>query len=105
MTEGFQLEQEWVLIGDFTDPLLGSMWAEETAYGGNSYALHLINSFSFSDWIENYVGYQIPFADEETVSIFAAMEEVQRMPCYPEYGSIQIIKDTVVIKCQSLTSN
>lgn len=103
MTEGFRSDMEWVLIGDVADPLLGSMWAEETAYGGNSYALHLINSFSFSDWIENYIGYNIAFASEDTIAAFTAMEEVQHMPCWPDYGSIQIIHDTVIIKFQSVS--
>lgn len=102
MTEGFRPDMQWVKIGKVEDPLLGSMWVEEAAYGGNSYALHLINEFSFSDWIENYIGYHIPFASEETVLEFASMQTVQDMPCWPAQGSIRIIEDTVVIKCQDL---
>ena len=49
----------------------------------------------------NYVGYELPMADQQTLEALAATEEVQAMPCYPNAGSIRILGDILVVKFQN----
>ena len=98
MTEGFTTDKQWAMIGDIQDPLFGSPWQEEITYTGMGYTEYLLNQYSRNDWIENYVGYHIPRADDETLAALAETEAVRTMPVYPNAGSIKVIGDTVVIK-------
>lgn len=43
-------------------------------------------------------GFAPPKADPED---YADLPEVQVMPCYPDYGSIQLINGTVVVKLKN----
>lgn len=102
MTEAFTTELKWAMIGEIEDPLLGCYWEYELDYGGIEYTDSLLRRYSWSDWIHNYYGYEIPVADEDQVAELRATAEVKRMPCWPNQGSIKVIGDTVVIKCQEL---
>ena len=62
------------------------------------YSQYLLNQYSRRDWIENYIGYDIPRADAQTIAVLAETEEVRAMPCYPNAGSIRVIGDVVVVK-------
>lgn len=104
MTEGFTPDKEWAMIGDIDDPLFGSPWEEDAFYGGLGFTEYLLNQYSRNDWIENYIGYEIPVADAEEISRLNSLEQVQNMPCWPSEGSVQVIGDTVVIKFQNLDS-
>lgn len=98
MTEGYTTDKQWAMIGDIQDPLFDSPWQEEISYTGLGFTQYLLNQYSRRDWIENYIGYDIPRADAETIATLAETEEVQSMPCYPNAGSIRVIGDIVVIK-------
>ena len=98
MTQGFDTEKEWALIGSISDPLLQNGWMDGVTYGGNRFTEDLLNQYSRLAWVNNYVGYKIPAASEETVAALAASDAVKAMPCWPNQGSIQVIGDTVVIK-------
>lgn len=98
MTEGFTTDKQWAMIGDIQDPLLGGPWNDELSYDGFWFTEHELNEYCREDWIENYLGYELPMADDETVAALAGSEEIKAMPCYPNAGSIQVIGDTVVIK-------
>lgn len=100
MTEGYTTDKQWALIGDIQDPLFDSPWDEEITYTGLGFTQYLLNQYSRRDWIENYIGYDIPRADADTVVALAETEEVRSMPCYPNAGSIRVIEDTVVVKFQ-----
>ena len=39
-------------------------------------------------------------ADEAEILELSASDEVREMPCWPNAGSIKVIGDKVVIKCQ-----
>lgn len=101
MTEGFTTDKQWALLGDIQDPLLGGVWNDEISYIGFWFTEHELNEYSRKDWIENYIGYDLPFADAQTVQDLAETEEVQAMPCYPNAGAIRVIGDTVVVKFQN----
>ena len=98
MTEGYTTDKQWALLGDIQDPLFGSPWEEELTYTGLGFTEYLMNQYSRRDWIENYIGYDIPRADAETIAALAETEEVKAMPCYPNAGSIRVIGDAVVVK-------
>ena len=102
MTEGFTAEKKWVFIGNVDDPLLTSFWNWETRYGGNSNVNGLVNGYNKAAWLQNYLGYYIFLADEDTAYNMAQTEEVKAMPCWPDQGSIQVIGDSVVVKFQEL---
>lgn len=103
MTEGFTAQKDWALIGEIDDPLLGSHWDEEADYGGNGSSPYLLINYSRNDWFENYIGYKIPLANEETVASLVQTDEVKEMPCWPSEGSIRVVDDVVVIKFQELS--
>lgn len=68
-------------------------------YGGKGSTY--INAYSRNRWIQQYFGYKIPIANEETVRKLKKQPEVKEMPCWPDSGSIKVIDDTVVIKLQN----
>lgn len=98
MTEGFRPDQKWVLLGRYSDPMMSYAWDNAPAYEGIASPSRLVNSYSWSSWIRHYVGYSVQWVDDQTREQLLAKEVVQEMPSWPEYGSIQIIDDTVVIK-------
>ena len=102
MADGFTPDMEWALFGDFEDPLLGCYWEYEMTYGGVEFTQWLLNRYSWWDWIHNYYGYAIPTASDEKIRVLAQSDAVRAMPCWPADGSIQVVGDTVVIKCQEL---
>lgn len=103
MAEGFDTEKEWALIGSISDPLLQSGWTDGVTYGGNRFTDDLLNQYSRLAWVNNYVGYSIPAASEETIAALAASDEVKSMPCWPDQGAIRVVGDTVVVKFQELS--
>lgn len=98
MTDGFTTDKQWAFLGEIEDPLLGGVWNDEISYVGFWFTEHELNEYSRNDWIKNYIGYDLPLADHQTVRNLADSEEVKAMPCYPNAGSIRIIGDTVAIK-------
>ena len=104
MTEGFTPEKDWAILGDVNDPLLHSAWEEDAFYDGLGFTQYLLNQYSRNDWIENYIGYDIPEASEERIAELAESQEVRSMPCWPSEGSVKVIDDTVVVKFQELGS-
>lgn len=100
MTEEFTPEKKWAMLGDIDDPLFGGPWEYEITYGGLGFTEYLLNQYSRNEWIKNYIGYDVPLADNETIAALNQTEEVQNMPCWPSEGSIKVIDDTVVIKFQ-----
>lgn len=104
MTEGYTTDKQWAILGDVQDPLFGCPWDEEITYTGLGFTQYILNQYSQGDWIENYIGYDLPMASEEAKLELVATEEVKAMPCYPDAGSIRIVGDTVVVKFQDITA-
>lgn len=102
MTEGYTTDKQWALLGDIEDPLFGGPWNYEITYSGLGFTEYLLNQYSRNEWIENYVGYRIPTADQQTLEKLADSATVKEMPCYPNAGSIRVIGDTVVVKFQDI---
>ncbi len=100
MADGFTPEMGWAFIGEIEDPLLNCYWKYEMTYGGIEFTEWMLNRYSWSEWIHNYYGYEIPIVSDEKLNVLTRSETVRGMPCWPANGSIQVIGDTVVIKCQ-----
>lgn len=105
MTEGFDTDKKWAIIGNLEDPLLNNWWQYVPTYAGNANVYRLFNSYSRSAWIKNYFGYSIPWADEQTISDIQETEEFNNMSVWPNEGSIKVIGDTVVIKLQDQSTD
>ncbi|MDO4188914.1 MAG: glucosyltransferase domain-containing protein [Lachnospiraceae bacterium] len=97
--DGYTPELKVALVGDhFEDPTFkaGALMGEFFDISGK-----LDTNISYFNNIyiwTSYLGFTpevIEFKDSEYLS---EMDEVKKMPCYPEDGSIAIIGDTVVIK-------
>lgn len=99
MTEGFDTDKEWAFIGEIDDPLMWFSWSSGLTCGGNAAPEDLLNCHSTMAWINQYFGYAPPVASEERIQALSQTEAVRAMPVWPNAGSIQVIGDTVVIKC------
>lgn len=102
MTDGFSTDLEWAFIGEIDDPLLHCYWQYEMTYGGIEFTEWMLRRYSVGDWIRNYYGYTYTEVDEATTNTLSNMEEVKNMPCWPNEGSIRVMGNTVVIKCQNV---
>lgn len=102
MTEGFDAEKKWALIGRIEDPLINSPWEYELSYGGAFDTERTLNDVSQYSWFWNYVGYRMPTVSEDEITQLSTTAAVKEMPCWPSQGSIKVIDDTVVIKFQEL---
>lgn len=98
MTEGFDTEKTWAMIGDLSDPLLNDRWSEANTYGATSSTSGFLETMSRMRWIENYLGYQVPLADDRTVAELEKSDVVSSMPLWPDQGSIRVVGEYVVIK-------
>ena len=58
----------------------------------------LINIYSRENFLRYYLGFDIPFADEEECAALAEDPRVQAMSGYPYEGSVQKIGDCMVVK-------
>ena len=96
MTDGFDTSKKWVFIGKVNDPLLYNKWQEAPLYGGNG--PYLQTTYSRDCWIGYYDGYAVPLIVGDEANAIAERAEVKAMPCYPDYGSIKVIEDMVIVK-------
>ncbi len=56
------------------------------------------DSYSYSAFLNYYLGLAIPTASAEEVALIQQTEQFQNMPVYPYYGSTAVIGDTIVVK-------
>lgn len=56
------------------------------------------DSYSKERFLEQYVGFAIPFASQAEEAEIAASPEFAEMSVYPYYGSMKKIGDTFVVK-------
>ncbi|MDO5400307.1 MAG: glucosyltransferase domain-containing protein [Eubacteriales bacterium] len=103
MTEKFDADKKWALLGNIQDPLLDSPWEYELSNGGLFGTERTLNDISRYYWFWTYIGYRLPMADAETIENLRALPEVKSMPCWPAEGSIKVVGDTVVIKFEELS--
>lgn len=102
MTEGFTPDKKWAFIGKIDDPMLSGVWSGVSTAGGIAKPSSLVNAYSRAEWFDMYLACHVEEEDSEITSALAQTEEVKAMPCWPSQGSIRVIGDTVVIKCQNI---
>lgn len=106
MTPGYTADHQWAFLGQIDDPKLYNIWNQEPTYGGfiGSDAKGLMQAgYSFDCWFHNYIGYEMGYVSPEQKLALAEDPRVKQMPCWPSAGSIQVVDEFVVIKCQDLT--
>lgn len=59
------------------------------------YRLSIVNNYSWKKFVKVWTGYDPVILEEDK---FKDLPEVQNMPAYPDYGSIKVIDETVVVK-------
>lgn len=101
MTPGFDGEMKWALLGQIEDPMFYGYWDRVPIYGGNTGREGLVNAYSRIGWLMNYLGCVPELASDEELARLQTLPEVQAMPCWPDYGSIAVVEDTMVIKFQN----
>ena len=105
MTEGFDTEKEWVFIGTPNDPLLNNAWDLFELYHFN--LPYLQDAYTRKNWIGAYFAYDPPIATDNEVDAILAREDIHGelvdMPVFPDYGSIKVIENMVVIKMDEIT--
>lgn len=102
MAEGFTPDKSWAFIGNINDPMLSGVWSGVRTNGGIAKPGSLVNAYSRTEWFDVYLACHVEVEDPEVAAALARTEEVKAMPCWPSEGSIRVISDTVVIKCQNV---
>lgn len=103
MTEGFDADKKWALLGEIQDPLLDSPWEYELSNGGLFDTERTLNDISQYYWFWTYVGYHLPMVDAGEAEVLRNSPEVKSMPCWPAEGSVKVVGDVVVIKFEELS--
>ena len=108
MAEGYTPDKKWVLLGANQDPSLWDIWNVAPYYYGGvegSSAKGLMQAtYSFDFWFYLYMGYGIPQPTAEEEAMVSQDPRVKEMPCWPEYGSIQVVDDYLVVKFEELSN-
>lgn len=95
-TEGFDENSRLAVLG-YQDNLL--YIPEELDTGLMMGPTHdLINVYSRENFFRYYLGFDIPFADDEELEKLETDSRVAAMSEYPYYGSVQKIDDYIVVK-------
>ncbi len=58
----------------------------------------LVNIYSRTRLLRYYLGFDADFLDTDECWLLSLDPRVREMPCYPYYGSVQKIDDTIVVK-------
>lgn len=102
----YNIEQSYVFIGRPSDnvtfdvsPLFknANVYAQFGSF--DSSASSIRQSY---DGLFTRMGINLKVAENNIIEEYCELSEVQKMPCYPEDGSIQLIKDYVVIKVSDI---
>ena len=95
-TPGFDGETKIALLGKAEDGIYGLEEMEELDLIGQ--AEDLANVYTREELLRRYVGFQVPFADEEEKAALGRDPRVLEMPVYPSFGSVQLIDGFIVVR-------
>lgn len=100
--EGYRQGMDVVLVGsNIREDALRPTPEADTAWLVGIFDMgNLRTYFTYRNFLRFYLGFTDPVftGDSETARNFAATEQVQGMPLYPEAGSVQVIEGSVVVK-------
>lgn len=102
----YNIEQSYVFIGRPSDNVtfdVSPLFKKANVYAQfgsfDSSASSIRQSY---DGLFTRMGINLKVAENNIIEEYCELSEVQKMPCYPEDGSIQLIKDYVVIKVSDI---
>ena len=95
-TEGYDETKKVALVGKTKEGIYSTEELSlEQLTGPNQ---DLINIYTRQLFLQRFVGFDVPMADEATIKSLARDPLVKDMPAYPAQGCIQIIGDYIVVK-------
>ena len=56
------------------------------------------DSYSREKFFTYYLGISLPFLSDDACGELAANPEIGQMPCYPYFGSVRVVDDTIIVK-------
>jgi hypothetical protein len=95
-TEGFDENSRLAIIGQQDNLLYGFSELDTNMLLGPSG--DLVNIYSRENFFKEYLGFEIPFADDEELEEISQSREFEEMAEYPYYGSVKKIGDFIVVK-------
>ena len=96
-TDGFRSDMPWAMIGSVEDPLYQNPWNDYVSLYGGLQAEQL-NMYSRRDCIQQFLGYKPVYSEGLDILRIKTSDYFKKMPCYPDYGSIRIEDNTVIVK-------
>lgn len=93
----FTPESKVAVIGNWEKP---EFYEEEFGFLHHLTGVHGIapDSYSKNRFLEYYIGVELNFPTEEELTTIQNSPEFAAMACYPYYGSIRMVGDTLVVK-------
>lgn len=95
-TPGFDGETKLAVLGSAEEGVYGIEEMEDLDLIGK--AEDLSSAYTREQLIRRYVGFDVPFADEEEKAALRRDPRVRAMPAYPAYGSVSLIDGYLVVK-------
>ncbi len=102
-TPGFDDDKKWAFIGPHQDPMRYFAWHNGIIYGGSTGPEELMNAYSFDAWFWGYLGYGYATATLDEIQMLSTCDTVKVMPCWPDYGAMQVVEDYLVVKFQDIS--
>lgn len=100
-TPGFDKNSKVTFIGGYKGEMLNDMneyFGHLDYLVGVNSNLDLISAYTNQNFINLYIGIELPYASDEERSNIANLEELKEMNVYPYDGSIKKIGDIIVVK-------
>lgn len=93
----FQEDTKLAILGTYREP---DFYSEHFSFLEELTGVKgfLPDSYSRERFLEYYLGFPVPAPSEEETARILASTEFAEMPCYPYYGSVKLIGDTIVVK-------
>lgn len=97
--EGYRDEMPVVYVGenlieDKTNYQWSPLFNQIVIDGYNQDLRAFINDYGWRRFMERYCGY-LPYEMRADIN---ELPEIEMMPCYPDYGSIKVVNDKVIVK-------
>lgn len=93
----FQEGTKLAVVGDYVSP---AFFEEQFADIDRITGVHgfLPDGYAKAQFLNYYIGLEIPVVSDEQAAALRELPQVQQMPCYPYYGSVQAIDGVLVVK-------
>lgn len=99
--EGFDTKLKWAFLGTENDELIrntGDLKDADTYMPNMNGLIFNLGYLDGSKPIDLYIGYNPTWASEKEKKELIKIDEIKDMPIYPNYGSIKIYEDYIIVK-------